>query len=529
MKREGTSEKGDGILRTEWRTLLWMAIVALATVLTFHEGMNYELLSDWDDVSFVVINPHITLSWKNFFFYLLHPFQDLFSPLPMWSLMVDRALWGVKPLGYHLHNLLLHILAAWTLMAMLRKMGIRLALAGLGALLWALNPQKVESVIWISERKDVLCGLFAFLSMWLFLEHRWGWCALCTVLAIFAKPAALVLPCFYVVWIWGRGEKLLRREVVVPTAVGLCAVIWSIVVTKQTNPGTVETSLMVPLHNLFWYPLTSLVPFETNPFYPEVITLDTRTFVVMVAGMTLLVVGIVLAWRLKCPWRGILAGLALIGGTMLPVLGLLRYTNFRYCDRYNYLVSAAVIGILCLLLELSFRRWMIPRLHHVLLVLLAVGVVGYASAAYLYVPYWANCVKLSYYGLQQPGRPNLQAYVMGIMAGFRMDAYEYLDYLRRELPQRPPLTHYDAETSVQTMLLFMDAHQHFQKGDYQTAEECYQRLIKTMAQGNVGNGQVKVALPPPLIAWIHEDLASIAEQQGDEVKAIFYREAMKSQ
>ena len=83
MKREGASEKGHGILKTERRTLLWMAIVALATVLTFHEGMNYELLSDWDDVSFVVINPHIALSWKNFFFYLLHPFQDLFSPLPM--------------------------------------------------------------------------------------------------------------------------------------------------------------------------------------------------------------------------------------------------------------------------------------------------------------------------------------------------------------------------------------------------------------------------------------------------------------
>ena len=274
--------------------MLWAAAVALATALTFHEGMRYELLSDWDDVTFVVNNPHIALGWKNFFFYLCHPFQDLFSPLPMWSLMVDRALWGPNPLGYHLHNLLLHILAAWALMAVLRKLGVRQALAGLGTLLWALNPQKVESVIWVSERKDVLCGLFAFLSVWLFLERRWGWCACCTILAIFAKPAALALPGVYVALAWGRGEPLLRREVMVPVAVGMCAVIWSMAVTKQTNPGTMETALIVPLHNLFWYPLTALVPFETNPFYPESIELDTRCLAVLAAGMALLVAGIAL-------------------------------------------------------------------------------------------------------------------------------------------------------------------------------------------------------------------------------------------
>ena len=161
-----------------WRALLWAALVAAACGLAFHEGMRYGLLDDWDDATFVVNNPHITLNWSNFLFYLCHPFQDLFSPLPMWSLMLDHALWGLRPLGYHLHNLALHILAAWALLATLRRLGVRWILAGLGALLWALNPQKVESVIWVSERKDVLCGLFAFLAVWLFLEKRWGWCAL---------------------------------------------------------------------------------------------------------------------------------------------------------------------------------------------------------------------------------------------------------------------------------------------------------------------------------------------------------------
>ena len=529
MKDNVPIESVRGLSRLPWNALLWAAAIALVTALTFHEGMNYELLSDWDDVTFVVKNPHIALNWNNFLFYLCHPFQDLFSPLPLWSLMVDRALWDLNPLGYHLHNLVLHILAAWALLAVLRKLGVRHSLAGLGALLWALNPQKVESVIWVSERKDVLCGLFAFLAVWLFLEHRWGWCAFCTVLSIFAKPAALALPGVYVVLTWGSGKSYWRREVAGPVAAGVLAAVWSMVVTSQTNPGTVEASLLVPLHNFFWYPLTALIPFETNPFYPEAIALDARCVAVLVGGSALLVGGVLLARRLGCAWRGILVALMTIVGAMAPVLGLLHYTNFRYCDRYNYLVSAAVLCAACLLAELSFRRWPNPRLNRAVLVFLSIGAVIYASCSYLYVPYWENGVRLSYYGLQRPGQPNLKAYELGIMAGFRLGAVEYLDYLRHELPIRPPLTHFEMETSVQTLLLFMDAHQRFLEGDFQASEECYQRLAETMAQGRTAEGKMEVALPAPLIAWLYEDLAAIAEQQGDDKKAAFYRKELMSE
>ncbi len=528
MNREKPSEVRRCPWLPQWRSLLWGGAIAAMVVLAFHEGMRYPLLSDWDDVTFIVQNPHIDFTWSNLLFYLRHPFQDLFSPLPMWSLMVDRALWGDCALGYHLHNLILHILTAWILLALLRKLGVRLALAGMGTLLWALNPQKVESVIWVSERKDLLCGLFAFLAVWLFLERRWGWCSACTVLAIFAKPAALALPGIYVVYAWGRGESWRRREVLVPCACGLLAVLWSMVVTSETNPGTVERALLVPLHNLCWYPLTALVPFETNPFYPETITVDAHFLAVVAGGLVLLVGGVGVARWLKCSWRGILAVLAVLGGTMLPVLGLLHYTNFRYCDRYNYLVSATVIAALALLMERVLLRWTSPRLQRAMLGTMALVAVLYASCTYLYVPYWENCVRLAYYGLQRPGQPNLKAYELGIMAGFRLGADEFLEYLKRELPQRPPATPYDVESSVQTLLLFMDAHQQCLAGEYTAADDSYRRLVETMSQGQSATGAVQVALPPPLVAWLYEDLARIAEQQGDHQKAEFYRKSQMS-
>ena len=494
----------------------------MAIVLVFHEGMRFGFLPDWDDANFIQNNPRLAFSWENLMHYAAHPFQELYTPLPMWSLMLDYAMFGLSPLGYHLHNLALHVLGAWMLLAVLRKMGVRPALAALGALLWALNPQKVESVVWLSERKDVLCGMLSFAAMWCFL-NRWAWrCALCTALAIFAKPAAVALPGVYLVWHLAGLAPGWRKWPVCPVAAGIMACVVSMLMTGQTNPGRLESALLVPIHNLFWYPLASLVPFETNPIYPEVICLDAHFLGVLLGGMALLGAGVALARRLKCPWRKIWGVLLILGGTMLPVLGLLHYTNFRYCDRYNYLVSAVMVSGAMVLAEMALRRW--PRKHfrRVLLGGLAGMAIGYGCLTYLYVPYWENCLKLSYCSLQRPGRPNLKAYEMGTMAAFRHGAKDYLDYLRGELQRRPPLTRFDREASIRSYLLFMETHEAFMAGQYAAAEAAFRQLAIQFAQSSQGE-DVVVPLPPTLIQWLYADMVEIALRQGNLEKAEFYR------
>ena len=169
------------------------ALLALFLVLIFLPGLNYPFLRDWDDGTFIIYNQNLSFTFDNFLLYWLEPYQDLYTPLPMYSFMIDRALFGLDPLGFRLHNLLLHFVGCYFLFLVARKLGARSWLAFAGALLWAANPQKVESVVWITERKDVLCGALAFASLWFFLRgvqlRRISFMAgILAALAIFAKP-----------------------------------------------------------------------------------------------------------------------------------------------------------------------------------------------------------------------------------------------------------------------------------------------------------------------------------------------------
>ena len=92
-----------------------LLLVFLLTVsaLNFIRAVNYDFLDHWDDGIFILENSHLDWTAKNLQRYATRPFQDLYTPLPMYSLMADNALFGHKsPLPYHLHNLALHLAAA---------------------------------------------------------------------------------------------------------------------------------------------------------------------------------------------------------------------------------------------------------------------------------------------------------------------------------------------------------------------------------------------------------------------------------
>lgn len=337
--------------------VLLLAALLFITTLNFVRAINYPFLDHWDDGIFILENQHLSWTAKNLRRYATRPFQDLYTPLPMYSLMADNALFGhTTPLPYHLHNLALHLLCAALLYWIARKLKLSPAWAFLAALLWSVNPQKSESVVWITERKDVLCGLFTFSAFLLFLfliDTITVWkqisysiiCGILTTLAIFAKPAAAPLAGIYMVY--ALTLRKWRPDQLIPVLCGLVATVWSAYMTAQTNPGIFSWSPAVPLHNLFWYPLTAVLPnFGVNPIYPNIVGFK-EYWLLYLIGVLLL--GTLLWYALAIrhiPWTKLLGGALILGGTMLPVLGMWVYTNFDYCDRYNYLVSAvAVVGL----------------------------------------------------------------------------------------------------------------------------------------------------------------------------------------
>src|SRR6266508_668142 len=187
---------------THTRNRAWILglVLVLATAVAYQQAWHAGYI--WDDDVYVTGNKLLTVpdGLKRIWFSLDSPSQ--YFPLVYTTFRIERALWGLNPTGYHCVNILLHILNAllvWRLLYVLRVPG-----AWLAAAIFALHPVQVESVAWITERKNVLMGFFFLLTLLTWVEfldqqtrRRWRLYLLALVLyalALLSKTTACTLP-----------------------------------------------------------------------------------------------------------------------------------------------------------------------------------------------------------------------------------------------------------------------------------------------------------------------------------------------
>ena len=440
------------------KSWLALAVVLLLTAGVFAPAMHYGFLKNWDDGIFILENRHLDFSVDNFKRYGLAHYRNLYTPLPMYSLMVDKACFDLEPFGYHLHNLILHLGGAALLFAILRALRCSACMSALATLIWAVNPQKLESVVWITERKDVQMGLFAFAAFYCFLwslRHAsktmgdiigMSVTALFTVMAIFCKPAAVPLVGIYAVWLLCRRDwrEAWRNRVLIPIIAGFGATMWAAYMTAQGNPGGLERNIFIWLHNLLWYPASAIVPlFNTNPIYPTVGPV--REHLVLLIGAPLAAVALLYyAWRVRqIPWLNILTAVLILGGTILPVMGLWHYTAFEYCDRYNYLVSAVAVGLVAL--ALPAHRYMLSAGCVIVALMIA--------ATWLAMPAWRSDEAIAHACLDRPGRLNRKAVELAASDAFHRTDPAMLEWIAARLSQDKSFFGTPERTGENTVLL----------------------------------------------------------------------------
>ncbi|MBI5239222.1 MAG: tetratricopeptide repeat protein [Elusimicrobia bacterium] len=180
---------------------------------------------NWDDNLYITENLDFRgLDWVHVRWMFTTMHGGLYQPLYWLSLGLDYVLWGLDPFGYHLSNLLLHAANAVVFWAAASSLLGRVrpsprpgdsrwplqAAAAFSALFFALHPLRVESVAWVTERRDVLAGLFYLLSIRAYLRgadqapgeagwrRRQGWAMLWFVAALLSKATTITLPLVFV-------------------------------------------------------------------------------------------------------------------------------------------------------------------------------------------------------------------------------------------------------------------------------------------------------------------------------------------
>ena len=182
-------------------------LLLLVVAMIYGQTWRFEFLS-WDDPMYVTGNRNVFtgLTLENIQWAFQTRYFGLWNPLTWISLMADASLWGKNPGGYHITSLVLHAGAAIALFLFLASSTQDFWRSLAVALLFAAHPLQVESVAWVSERKDVLVALFCFLT--LLFHTRWTqtqqkkYLALVYLAALCAglsKPMAVSLPVMLVI------------------------------------------------------------------------------------------------------------------------------------------------------------------------------------------------------------------------------------------------------------------------------------------------------------------------------------------
>ena len=141
-------------------------VLALAVFLVFGQTLRYGFVN-FDDDSYFSSNYHVKagLTWNGVLWAFRTGHASNWHPLTWLSLMLDAQLFGTGPTGPHLTNVILHAINTVLLFLLLKRLTGTLWPSAFVAALFAIHPLHVESVAWVSERKDVLSGLFFMLTL----------------------------------------------------------------------------------------------------------------------------------------------------------------------------------------------------------------------------------------------------------------------------------------------------------------------------------------------------------------------------
>ena len=387
---------------TTW--LLPLAIVAI-TVISLWPSLSNDF-TNWDDHEYVTENPWIRAwSGENLRAIWTQSRAANYHPLVFMTHLVEHSLWGLTPRGYHAVNLALHVITTLFVFRFLAALGISRNAAALAAAWFGVHPMHVESVAWIAERKDVLCGALYMLALERYVRAarrpvpRFPWTALAFyILALLSKPMAITWPIITVLCDWLLRRKLSRRwwiekAVIVLPAVALITVTVLVQADKrgiQPEVVRIGRNVLFACRAYGFYLGKLLWPARLCAFYPRSSWPHALPFPLAIAGgLAVLTAGVSLAWR-RWPIAVFAAGWYTV--VLLPVSGVIPIGFVFAADRYMYLPSVAPLLLAALALTALGDRF--RALREGLAVLVTVSLVACATLAWQRCAVWKSGVTL---------------------------------------------------------------------------------------------------------------------------------------
>jgi Tfp pilus assembly protein PilF len=355
--------------------LLGVATLAVYWPVTGFQFINY------DDPVMFTENPHVLagLTAGGFKWAFISEATGIWNPVTMLSLMLDCQLFGVKPWWPHLVNALLHAANAMLLYGLLKRMTGAPWRSVIVAGLFALHPLHVESVAWVTERKDVLSTFFWLLTIWAYLRYAkdsksqtskygfYGLSLLFCALGMMSKPMMVTLPCTLLLldyWPLGRlkeGWRLVREKI---PYFAMSAGLALATIAAEKHAQGMLTMENFPPGERAGHALSSYASYVEKMFWPRNLTGfylltrdESRWFGMVVGGVLVSAVTGLVVWQ----WRRrpyLATGWFWYMGTLLPVIGLTQAGMQAMADRFTY------VPLIGLFVIVAWGGWELASVLH---------------------------------------------------------------------------------------------------------------------------------------------------------------------
>ncbi|MCX6277423.1 MAG: hypothetical protein NT004_04930 [Bacteroidetes bacterium] len=332
-----------------WKILL----LGFATLIAFFPSLNNEFVN-WDDIVYIMNNDMITaFSFVNFRKIFSTYFMGNYHPFIILSFSFDYHLFKLSAQGYHFHNLILHLVNSFLVYVFffhLLKKNVNIAVTI--ALLFAIHPMHVESVAWVSERKDLLYTAYFFLSLISYLYYarngKTSFFILTLIFFVFSllsKAQAVTLPLVLFLIDYFLSRKFTWKIILEKIPFLTLSLIFGVIAVFAQKASNFINPLEIPLfdslfyapYGIFIYTIKFLFPFYQTVVYSYPVTLQGAVpFYIYFSPLILIMIAFAL-WK---TWKNdnyITFGLLFFLFTIFPVLQFLPVGPAFVAERYTYI------------------------------------------------------------------------------------------------------------------------------------------------------------------------------------------------
>jgi hypothetical protein len=498
------------------------ASLTVSWQITNHEFINY------DDGLYIMENPHVqagfTLESIKWAFTTGHAAN--WHPLTWLSHMLDFEIYGLNPMGHHWTNLQIHIVNSILLFLVLKMMTGALWQSGFVAALFALHPLHVESVAWVSERKDVLSTFFWILSMWAYARYvrqsdkkQYLLLILFFTLGLMSKPILVTLPFVLLLldfWPLSRLQSAAKGHYnfSYKTLAGLIlekvplfalsAISCIITFFVQQHGGTVRSLEAVPLDLRFANALFSYLSYLGKTIWPQNLALiypfpSISMFWQIILSLPLMVCISVMVIRLARGFPYLVTGWLWYLGTLVPVIGLVQVGIQSMADRYTYIPLIGIFIIVAWGLADISCRWRSQKTYIALLsgAVLTSCMVG----TWLQVQKWQNSITLLNHTINVTRNNGMAHYVFGLALDQQSRLEEAVLQYNKALQIKPEfaMAHNKLGTALSRQRKLNEAIYHYDRA--RQIDPNYSTAYYNLAKAYLSLNKIETA-----IYYLHETL-----------------------